>query len=64
MDDGQLVRRGQSRGERAERAIRVTTVVAVALVAAFVSYQHMRGVAVQHGGIRRPRRCCRSAWTG
>ncbi|EFC84747.1 hypothetical protein FrEUN1fDRAFT_2064 [Parafrankia sp. EUN1f] len=39
-------------GARSERAIRITTVVAVATVAtvaAFVSYRHMRGVALQYG---------------
>ncbi|MCL9762741.1 DUF2637 domain-containing protein [Frankia sp. AiPa1] len=43
---------GRSARFPAERAIRVTTVVAVAtvaIVAAFVSYRHMRGVAMQHG---------------
>ncbi|WP_261557858.1 DUF2637 domain-containing protein [Frankia tisae] len=43
---------GRSSGVRAERAIRITTVVAVttvAVVAAFVSYRHMRGVAMAHG---------------
>ncbi|OHV42338.1 hypothetical protein CC117_12275 [Parafrankia colletiae] len=37
---------------RSDRAIRITTVVAVATVAAvaaFVSYRHMRGVALLHG---------------
>ncbi|WP_241840129.1 DUF2637 domain-containing protein [Frankia sp. CcI49] len=39
-------------GARSERAIRITTVIAVATVAtvaAFVSYRHMRGVALQYG---------------
>ncbi|ONH33964.1 hypothetical protein BL254_18870 [Protofrankia sp. BMG5.30] len=39
-------------GPRAERAIQATTivaVVAVAAVAAFVSYRHMRGVALEQG---------------
>ncbi len=40
---------GRSSGVRAERAIRITTVVAVTTVAAFVSYRHMRGVAMAHG---------------
>ncbi|WP_261574943.1 DUF2637 domain-containing protein [Frankia gtarii] len=43
---------GRSSGVRAERAIRITTVIAVttvAVVAAFVSYRHMRGVAMAHG---------------
>ncbi|KJE19410.1 Protein of unknown function (DUF2637) [Frankia torreyi] len=52
MDGDQPVSEGRSSGLRAERAIRVTTVVAVAtvaVVAAFVSYRHMRGVAIAHG---------------
>ncbi|EIV92629.1 DUF2637 domain-containing protein [Frankia sp. QA3] len=52
MDGDQPVSEGRSSGVQAERAIRVTTVVAVAtvaVVAAFVSYRHMRGVAIAHG---------------
>ncbi|WP_041939455.1 MULTISPECIES: DUF2637 domain-containing protein [Frankia] len=52
MDGDQPVSEGRSSGVRAERAIRITTVVAVAtvaVVAAFVSYRHMRGVAIAHG---------------
>ncbi|MCM3920814.1 DUF2637 domain-containing protein [Frankia sp. AiPs1] len=52
MDGDQPVSEGRPSGVRAERAIRVTTVVAVAtvaVVAAFVSYRHMRGVAIAHG---------------
>ncbi len=49
MDGGQPMSEGRSSGVRAERAIRITTVVAVAVVAAFVSYRHMRGVAMAHG---------------
>ncbi len=52
MDGDQPVSESRSSGLRAERAIRVTTVVAVAtvaVVAAFVSYRHMRGVAIAHG---------------
>jgi hypothetical protein len=52
VDGDQSVSEGRSSGVRAERAIRITTVVAVAtvaVVAAFVSYRHMRGVAIAHG---------------
>ncbi|MCK9895763.1 DUF2637 domain-containing protein [Frankia sp. AgB32] len=52
MDGGQPTSGGRSAGTRAERTIRITTVVAVATVAAvaaFVSYRHMRGVAMVHG---------------
>ncbi|WP_154676825.1 DUF2637 domain-containing protein [Parafrankia discariae] len=52
MVDGRPAQEARRATGRAERAIRITTVVAVATVAAvagFVSYRHMRGVALQYG---------------
>ncbi|MCK9931285.1 DUF2637 domain-containing protein [Frankia sp. Mgl5] len=52
MVDGRPAQEARRAGGRAERAIRITTVIAVATVAAvagFVSYRHMRGVALQYG---------------
>ncbi|WP_322779947.1 DUF2637 domain-containing protein [Frankia sp. Cas4] len=46
VDDGYSVSHGRQSGPAAERAIRVATVAAVA---AFVSYRHMRGVALECG---------------
>ncbi|MEX5633721.1 DUF2637 domain-containing protein [Parafrankia sp. FMc2] len=52
MENGNAAAAPRRAAGRSDRAIRITTVVAVATVAAvaaFVSYRHMRGVALLHG---------------